>query len=109
MLKDNLPKNVSVNWLLTSFQGMKHSDFKYLFVFFFSTKTNDWCTQFVEATGFFPSHQQVNDKRAPDLGWFVRTHFLARFVLFHFSNFVYVRARMCLSTEIQPKRYGTEE
>ena len=35
MLKDNLPKNVRVNWLLTSFQGMKHSDFKYLFVFFF--------------------------------------------------------------------------
>ena len=71
------PKICVVNWLFTSFQSMKYlSDQKPFWfqisfgLFLFSTDTDDRFTQFVEATWFFPPQQQVNNKRAPDLGWF---------------------------------------
>ena len=56
-------------------------------------------THFVGATGGGVMKQFC--RRGPRILFVLAsTHFRARFVLFHFSNFVYVRARMCLSINL---------
>ena len=55
---------------------------------------------FFGATGLFPSHwlSAIRGSRISlDL---VRTHFMARFVLFHFSTSVYIPARLHLSLSL---------
>ena len=101
------PKICVVNYYSQVFKAWNiclirnHSDFKYLLVFFFfrPTPTID-LHNLLKPPGFFHPNSRLTTRGPRILDDLIRTHFLARFVLFHFSNFVYVRARMCLSINL---------
>ena len=69
-------------------------------LFLYSTKINDWFTHFSATTELRAAQEQWSRSAARwprilvDLE---RTHFLARFVVFHFTKFVYIQSRSYLS------------
>ena len=80
--------------------------FQMFFVFFFfSTETDDWwCTQFVEPTVWFPPQKQRRGSvtRGPRiLVDLVGTHYLARFVHFHFLKFCLHLCVLTSTTDVQ--------
>ena len=114
MLVDNLPQKSYYLYIIHKFslhersvcQIRNHFDFKCFFVFFFfSTETDDWwCTQFVEPTVWFPPQKQRRGSvtRGPRiLVDLVGTHYLARFVHFHFLKFCLHLCVLTSTTDVQ--------
>ena len=83
-------------------QIRNHFDFKYSIFFVFSffrlipPARPMYIHNLLKPSGFF-TQDALKLKRAPDLAWLVGTHFLARFVVFHFLRSVYIPAAYVLS------------